>query len=318
MPVSPKVRLVQIAADHDGQRLDNFLMSQLKGVPRSMIYRIIRKGEVRVNGGRSKPTHKLALGDEVRVPPVRTGEKAGPARIPDSVMQRLAEAEIYRSDDLIVIDKPAGLAVHAGSGLSFGVIEAMRQLHGAPELELVHRLDRETSGCLVLARNRQALLSLQEVFAGNQIDKRYLALVPAPWPHGRVEVDAPLRKNVQRGGERMVEVDETGKAARTEFVDLERYGPATMVEARLFTGRTHQIRVHAAHIANPVAGDGKYGDKKFNARLAQLGLKRLFLHAHRLTLPTVDGDSVVINAPMPEALSEVLNACRAAGKSSRR
>lgn len=310
MSSTPQVRNVTIDQKNDGQRLDNFLLGQLKGVPRTMIYRIVRKGEVRINGGRAKPSSKLSLGDQVRIPPVRVSQP-GKVSIPDGVLERLANAEIYRNNDVLVIDKPAGLAAHAGSGLPFGVIEAMRKLHGDDNLDLVHRLDRETSGCLVLARNRQALLRLQEVFRGDQIDKRYMLLVESPWTHGRTLVDAPLMKNALRGGERMVEVCEEGKTARTEFVDLDRYGKTVLLEARLFTGRTHQIRVHAAHLGNPVAGDEKYGDRAFNKRMAARGLDRLFLHSHRLTLPTMDGDSVMINAPLPDSLSAVLDQCRA-------
>ena len=277
-----QVRTVTVDAGHHGQRIDNYLATLLKGVPRSLIYRVLRRGEVRVNKGRIKPDYRLRQGDQIRIPPVRVASP-GTASVPDAVCQRLAEATLYEDDDILVLAKPSGLAVHAGSGLSFGVIEALRQSRPQlPFLELVHRLDRETSGCLLLAKSRPVLLALQEQLKGTEMSKRYLALTQGHWSRESQVVTVPLRKNVLSGGERMVMVSEDGRQSRTEFNVMTTYADATLVEARLHTGRTHQIRVHAAHCGHPLAGDAKYGDVLFNKRLRNEGLKRLFLHAHRL------------------------------------
>ncbi|NNF68107.1 MAG: RluA family pseudouridine synthase [Gammaproteobacteria bacterium] len=276
-----RARLVDIDAGDAGQRIDNFLLRTLKGVPRSRIYRILRRGEVRVNGGRIKASHRLAAGDKVRIPPLRLPMR-GQTRVPDSLCRQLKQAIIAEDDRLMVINKPAGLAVHAGSGLSFGVIEAMRQLKPAcKNLELVHRLDRETSGCLMIAKTRDELKGLHELLRAGQVEKRYLALLSGRLKEDRVVCDASLRA-VRRSGMRHVEVDPGGRESRSEFIRLQNFRSATLVEVLLETGRTHQIRVHAAHLGVPVAGDDRYGDRGANKQFARSGLKRLFLHAHAL------------------------------------
>ncbi len=304
---APAARVVTVDDDQDGQRIDNFLARILKGVPKSHIYRVLRKGEVRVNKGRVKPEYRLRAGDQVRVPPVRTAERAA-SRIPDSLCRELEAAVLYEDADVLVVNKPSGIAVHAGSGLRFGIIEALRQAR--PQLsflELVHRLDRETSGCLLLAKNRPALNALHEQLRTGQVEKRYLALVAGAWQGGKRTVSAPLRKNALRGGERVVAVDETGKEAVTHFSLVQNFPVAALVEASIDTGRTHQIRVHAAHIGHPLAGDDKYGDDAFNRRLRGLGLKRLFLHAHALAFERPGGQGELhVSAPLGEDLKQVL------------
>jgi 23S rRNA pseudouridine955/2504/2580 synthase len=302
------VRLLRVDAAAAGQRIDNYLLAQLKGAPRSLIYRILRRGEVRVNKGRVKPSHRLAAGDQVRLPPVRLGPERAPAQPSPAAAARLAEAVLYEDDQVLVLDKPAGMAVHGGSGISLGVIETLRALRPGAELELVHRLDRDTSGCLLIAKRRSALRRLHAQLREGRVDKRYLVLLAGRLPRRVVEVRAPLRKNLLRGGERMVQVDEAeGKPARTIFRTVQALGPLTLAEAELDTGRTHQIRVHAASLGAPVAGDEKYGDAAANARLRALGLKRLFLHAAALSFRPLDDEPPVhAEAPLPAALVEVV------------
>lgn len=300
-----RVQMVEIDAEDADQRIDNYLLRILKGVPRSRIYRLLRKGEVRVNRGRVRADYRLAAGDQVRIPPVTTAAaKAGPGPAPG---RQLAGRILYEDDRLLVVDKPAGMAVHGGSGLSFGVIEALRAARPeAKFLELVHRLDRETSGCLILAKRRSALRALHEQLRENRMDKRYFALVRGRVA-GRQRVDAPLRRNQLRGGERMVQVAEDGKPARTDFSLAESLPGASLVEAVLHTGRTHQIRVHAAHLGHPLAGDDKYGDPDFNRALKARGLNRLFLHAHLIAFDhPATGERVQVSAPLDAELHGVL------------
>ena len=276
----PVVQCVSISTEQAGQRIDNFLLRFLKGVPKSRIYRLLRKGEVRVNKGRIKPEYRLKSGDQVRIPPVRVAQST-PASPGVQSVQKLADTILYEDERLLVLNKPAGMAVHGGSGLSYGVIEALRVLRPqAPYLELVHRLDRDTSGCLMIAKRRSELRMLHELLRKGEIDKRYLLLAQGNWSQGPYRVNAALEKNLLRGGERLVRVDEEGKTALTHFHFLDSYQGASLMEADLKTGRTHQIRVHAAHAGHPLAGDDKYGDKDFNRQMRRLGLKRLFLHAH--------------------------------------
>lgn len=298
---------VEIGAAEAGQRIDNFLLTRLKGVPRSRIYRLLRKGEVRVNGKRAKPTQRIEEGDRVRIPPVRTAVR-GPVRVPDGALEQIRAAVIHEEADLLVLDKPPGMAVHAGSETPWGVIEALRAARpDEPFLELAHRLDRGTSGCLLFARSRSALLALQAALSDPETTKRYLGLVRGPWPDGVRVVDAPLRRNVLQGGERMVQVDPNGKAAVTRFKVLELMKGYALMEASLETGRTHQIRVHAASVGSPVAGDERYGDPEFNRRLRRLGLRRLFLHAQSLSLRMGDRQ-LDVETPLPEDLRQVLQA----------
>lgn len=301
--------MVSVDPERAGQRLDNFLLSQLKGAPRSLVYRLLRTGQVRVNKGRVKAAYRLEAGDQVRIPPVRLDEPKAAETPPDQRLRELEARILYEDGRLLVVNKPAGMAVHGGSGLSYGVIEALRALRPAESsLELVHRLDRDTSGCLLVAKRRAMLRWLHELIRKNAVEKRYLALVAGEMPQKTLDVDAPLRKNTLMGGERVVRVDPEGKPSRTQFRRLRRLPGATLVEARLLTGRTHQIRVHAAHLGLPLLGDGKYGDREANAALRKLGLRRLFLHACALTFELPDGAGRFhIEAPLDAELQEVLD-----------
>lgn len=313
---APAVQFIEITDSNAGQRIDNFLLSLQKGVPKSRIYRAIRKGEVRVNKGRIKATYKLQLNDIVRLPPLRISTKVVSSHLSDSLRQILTDSILFEDDDLLVINKPSGLAVHAGSKINQGVIEALKLLRPElPFLELIHRLDRDTSGCLLLAKNRISLLEVQDQFRDHTIDKRYLTLMKGAWLQGEKEVNAPLLKqSMPTDGDRMVRVDAAGKSARTLFIprDLYRNGQgeaiAQFTEVVLYTGRTHQIRVHSAHIGHPLAADDKYGNRLFNRSLRPLGLKRLFLHAWQLTIqhPT-SGQPLHLEAPLPTELSDFLN-----------
>lgn len=302
------MELVRIGEDEAGQRLDNFLLARLKGVPKSHVYRLLRKGEVRVNKGRAKPDYRLAAGDQVRLPPVRRPE---PGAVPPrgrSAGLKLEDRILHEDDRLIVLDKPTGIAVHGGSGLSHGVIEALRAARPeAPYLELVHRLDRETSGCLLIAKRRSMLRALHALLREGKVEKRYLALVKGRWEMGQVRLEDRLRKTV-RGGERMVTVDETGKAAASIFRPVEIGSAASLLEVKIMTGRTHQIRVQAAEAGHPLAGDERYGDREYNRRMKALGLERLFLHAASVGWEgPVSGEWRVFSAPLPDDLREVLS-----------
>ncbi|MBT8136652.1 MAG: RluA family pseudouridine synthase [Gammaproteobacteria bacterium] len=306
----PRARTVTVAEDFAGQRVDNFLARELRGVPRSRIYRILRRGEVRVNRGRVRPGHRLEAGDLVRIPPLRLATPGNDA-LPPALSRRLTDAVIYEDQRLLVMDKPAGVAVHGGSGLSHGVIEALRKLRtDCHSLELVHRLDRETSGCLMIAKKRSELRALHELLRNGAMEKRYLALLARRLPEDLVVVDTPLRV-VRRNGERFAEVAADGRPAHTEFRRLQNFRHATLVEVLLGTGRTHQIRAHAASIGNPVAGDERYGDAGANKRFAQGGLRRLFLHAHALRFERPhNGEDFQVSAPLPDDLREVLDSLK--------
>lgn len=302
-----RVSREKISDRHAGQRLDNWLATRLKGVPRSHVYRLLRTGQVRVNGGRAKPGYRLEAGDEVRVPPVRQAPKTKVPKAEPSLLDRLAGAVIYEDESLLVLDKPAGLPVHAGSGVRLGLIEALQQARPDQQLDLVHRLDRETSGCLVLAKRRDVLGELHQLLRDGGVTKQYLLLTRGRWPGGARTVNEPLAADRVRSGERMVEVSEGGRRAVTHFEPAETRGDATLVRATLDTGRKHQIRVHAAHAGFPVAGDRKYGDDEFNRRMKALGLRRVFLHAQRLAFTLADGREVDVSAPLPEELKLVLD-----------
>lgn len=299
---------VEVTEASAGQRLDNFLRGQLKGVPKTHIYRIIRKGEVRVNKGRIKPDYKLQLGDFVRIPPVRVSEQGEQPKINKGLALSLENAILYEDDQLMVINKPSGLAVHGGSGLQFGLIEALRKIR--PEqrmLELVHRLDRDTSGCVMVAKKRSMLKFLHEALRGDSVHKYYKALVVGRWPNRKKQVDASLQKNVLKSGERMVTVSAEGKKSKTLFQVCSSYPGYTLVEAKPITGRTHQIRVHCRHAGFPIVGDEKYGDEATNKAMKQLGFKRLFLHAERLEIPRPNAEQpLVITAPLDRELVSVL------------
>lgn len=312
-PVSTRpgngVSFVEVTDAHAGQRIDNFLLRHLKGVPKSKIYRIVRKGEVRVNKGRVKAEYKLCEGDVIRVPPVRVAEEKARLGVSESLHQLLTSSILFEDDRLMVINKPSGLAVHGGSGINQGLIEALRVMR--PELrflELVHRLDRDTSGCIMIAKKRSMLRFLHEQLRTGKVDKRYLALVAGRWPNRRKIVTAPLLKNTLRSGERMVNVSPEGKKSTTEFAIVQRYPQATLVEARPVTGRTHQIRVHALHVGNALLGDDKYGDQTACQNFKNKGLKRLFLHAASLRVPMPEDEKDLnISAALSPELQSVLD-----------
>jgi len=311
--VSAGVRTVVVAEDRDGQRLDNFLLGQLKGAPRSLVYKIVRSGQVRINGKRAKADSRVAGGDEIRIPPVRLGEPGEARPPPESMLRRLAESIVFEDRNLLALNKPSGIAVHGGSGISVGVIEALRALRPDESFELVHRLDRDTSGVLIVAKRRAALLELQALLREGDDEeapnKKYLALLVGKMPSGTMTVEAPLQKSVLQGGERMVRVAPDGKPSVSHFRLIERRGGHSFCEVRIETGRTHQIRVHAAHLGHPVAGDEKYGEREANKRLLeQAGLKRLFLHAASMEF-ALDGGKTpyLINAPLADDLKAVLD-----------
>jgi len=303
------VRHVGIDAQEQGQRLDRVLGRLLPGVPRSRIFRLIRRGEVRVNGRRASPEQRLAAGDSLRLPPVRELAPDAPRRVPAGMIQSIEHAVIHEDERLLVLDKPGGIAVHGGSGLSFGVIEALRASRPGETLELAHRLDRDTSGLLLVSKKSSALRALHGLLRDGAVQKSYLALVAGHWNLGHKRIDAPLRTDLRVGGERTVKVDPHGKHSLTEFKLIEHYGArASLIEAIIHTGRTHQIRVHAAFCAHPVAGDAKYGDAAFNESLATLGLTRMFLHAHSLSFAWPDGGAEhSFSAPLPPPLRALLD-----------
>lgn len=293
-----------------GQRLDNYLARRLKGVPRTLIYRILRTGEVRVNGRRARPDYRVTPGDRVRIPPLRREGKSDTRAPSKSLREFVAKAIIYEDADLIVVNKPAGVAVHGGSGLSFGVIEALRATRPElAELELVHRLDRETSGCLLIAKRRAVLRELHALLREREMQKTYLALLVGRWPFGRKTIDLPLKTNLKQGGERVVRVHAAGQEAVSTFEPVQHFGKlATLVSVSIGTGRTHQIRVHAAHAGYPIAGDEKYGDREKDARLREHGLSRMFLHAHSLRFARRNvREPFSIEAPLPEELQTLLD-----------
>lgn len=316
---SLEARLVTVGAHEAGQRLDNFLLAQLKGVPKSRIYRMLRTGEVRVNKGRAKPMQRIAAGDVVRIPPLRMAEREVPA-LPPQRVQAMRDAVLYEDEHLLILNKPPGLAVHGGSGVPYGLIELARASWShLPGLELAHRLDRDTSGCLVLSKHREALLGVQRQLVEKTSHKAYLALLMGTWRGGARRIEAPLLKNELQGGERVVRVDARGKLAVSVFEPIERFDRlATLARVRIETGRTHQIRVHAQHMGHPLAGDDKYGDEGFNRQMKALGLARIFLHAEQLEfLHPVTECTLRVSAPLPDDLSLVLGRLRAEASGGR-
>jgi len=297
------VRYVTVGED-GGQRIDNYLLRELRGLPKSRIYRMLRKGEVRVNGARVKPAHRLAAGDQVRLPPVRGLPGAGgaaEAHVGQAVLDTLAGSIVFEDEALLVLNKPAGMPVHGGSGLSFGVIEALRRLRPDASLELAHRLDRDTSGCLLVAKSRPMLKVLHDALRAREVKKDYALVVLGRWSRRVTTVQLPLLRYLTASGERRVRVAEDGKVSRTDFSIREAAAGATLLDARLHTGRTHQIRVHTAASGHPVAGDGKYAAPDQLERARQAGVRRLCLHAASLSLE-IDGARRRFEAPVPEAL----------------
>ncbi|MGL4564085.1 MAG: 23S rRNA pseudouridine(955/2504/2580) synthase RluC [Halioglobus sp.] len=310
-PANHGVHNLSVGEDSAGQRLDNFLVRELKGVPKTRLYRALRKGEIRVNKGRVKADYRLAAGDSVRIPPLRRPSPSEPTPLPRYWVQQIGLRVVYEDDSLLVINKPSGLAVHGGSGLSFGLIESLRQLRPADRyLELVHRLDRDTSGLIMIARRPAMLRELHRQLREDKVDKRYLALVAGKWPASLRMVEAPLEKNVLQSGERMVRVAREGKRSVTEFKVVERFDGATLVEAKPVTGRTHQIRVHARHAGFPLLGDDKYSDERSAALTRALELQRLFLHARSLRLLLPESGPLALEAALDPDLENILNKLR--------
>lgn len=311
-----KVTFVTIDEDQAGQRIDNFLITFLKGVPKSAVYKILRKGEVRVNKKRAKPLYKLQANDEIRIPPIRTAEKE--QQVPDSIhkldkVTQLQDNILFEDNYLMVINKPSGLAVHGGSGLSFGLIEAIRALRPEEKsLELVHRLDRDTSGCILISKKRSILKGLHEQLREKTMEKNYWALVKGEWSAKNKSVTEPLKKNTLQSGERVVRVDaEEGKPSHTRFRVLERFEGATLVQASPVTGRTHQIRVHTQCKGHPIACDDKYGDTEFDSAMRDKGLNRLFLHAKELRFihPKLE-TTIHVEAPIDDNLAKCIENLR--------
>ena len=303
--VVTKVRKIRIDAEQAGQRIDNFLRRELPGLPKGRLYRILRRGEVRVNGGRIRAEYKLVEGDEVRVPPARIrSEGDAPA---EGAANRILDCVIYEDKKLLVVDKPSGVAVHGGSGINHGVIELLR--HARPDLRdlsLAHRLDRETSGCLVLAKRRSALRKLHAMFREGVVEKNYLGLAVGDWQLGEQLIDKPLLVEHRRGGERHVVVSSGGKSAQTRVALSRTFGKYSLLQCSPQTGRTHQIRVHLQHLGFPLAGDERYGDEEENRRAKKFGLKRLFLHAQSIAFPDDSGNEMHFTAPLADDLERFL------------
>lgn len=303
------VQFIEVDAEYAGQRIDNFLLTRLKGVPKSAIYKVLRKGEVRVNKGRIKPEYKLNAGDVVRVPPMVVAAENEPVSVKLTMVKTLESYILFEDNELIVLNKPSGMAVHGGSGLQFGAIEALRALRPqAKFMELVHRLDRDTSGCLLIAKKRSILTALHEQLRDKVVEKKYWALVAGQWDAKVKKVTEPLKKNTLQSGERIVRVDEKdGKPSETRFRILQRYAEGTLLEAFPVTGRTHQIRVHTACKGHPIACDDKYGDNTFTSEMNALGLNRLFLHAKLISFNhPVKGERLTFEAPLDKPLAVAL------------
>lgn len=303
-----RVKSITIGAEKAGQRVDNFLFSAIKGVPKTRIYRALRKGEVRVNKKRVKAEYRLQEDDILRIPPFRVGESKEPMRVGPRILTLLKESILYEDNDLLIVNKPAGIAVHGGTGSNFGVIEALRQLYPqAKLLELAHRLDKGTSGCLVIAKKSSVLKELHHLFRDHLVEKRYWALVKGTWQGKAQVVTAPLRKSELGKGERIVRVDKQGRSALTHIRPLRKFNEAALVEASPKSGRTHQIRVHCAEIGHPIACDDKYGDADFNRQMRQKGLHRMFLHAQSLAFELSAGKKIKVEAPLPKELDHIIS-----------
>jgi 23S rRNA pseudouridine955/2504/2580 synthase len=307
--VATPVRKVAIDGERAGQRIDNFLRTELPGLPKGRIYRILRRGEVRVNGGRVKAEYKLQEGDEVRIPPARIRAEGAPPS--NKMATDMLEHVLFEDKRLLVINKPTGVAVHGGSGISHGVIELLR--HARPDLKdlsLVHRIDRETSGCLVMAKRRSALRELHARFREGTVEKNYMALVVGNWQLGEQLIDAPLWVQHRQNGERHVVVNsKNGKSAQTDVSLSRLYGAYSLMQCAPATGRTHQIRVHLDHVEYPILGDERYGDDDANSKAKKLGLRRLFLHAQSIAFPDESGNEHHFTAPLAADLEQFLGKC---------
>lgn len=304
------VRAETVTAEHAGRRIDNYLLQLLKPAPKSLVYKLLRSGQVRVNGGRCKPDYRLNGGDVLRIPPV-VAVAPGEVHIPDARLAQLEAAVLFEDAHFLIVDKPAGLACHGGTGVGYGVIEIARRLRpGVARLDLAHRLDRDTSGCLILTKQVDVLRGLHEEIRERQMDKRYVALLRGHVSPDIKSISAALESNREQGAEKRARVKDDGKASQTIVERVESVGPHSLVHLRLVTGRMHQIRAHAQHIGHSVAGDRHYGDEDFNREMAGLGLKRLFLHAASIGFET-GGRQLAVEAPLPEELAQVLAALRA-------
>src|SRR3990167_856656 len=303
-----QIQYIKVVDEYSKQRIDNFLINHLKSVPKSRIYRLIRKGEISVNKKRIKVFYRILTGDIIKLPPLFLNQTAQQAPPSQTTIDLLAKRILYEDENLLILNKPSGLSVHAGSTVRIGVIEAMRHLYlKLPHLELAHRLDSETSGCLILAKKRRILREIHALLREGKITKIYWALTQGKWKKSELRVNLPLHKDYHEGGKHVVEVNPAGKQALTEFYPIQLFKCATLVEVKLLTGRTHQIRVHAAHLQHPIAGDDRYGDTQFNQLMHQYGLKRMFLHARSIdfTLPSLKQRITVI-APLDPELNSFL------------
>lgn len=301
---------IVIGPDQADRRIDNYLLAHLKTIPKSRIYQMLRRGEVRANGGRIKPDYRLQQGDVIRIPPVFEQPRSDPGKPPGRLVEKIRTCVIHEDERLVVVNKPAGLVVHAGTGSFFGVIELLRGLYGPGQtLHLVHRLDKETSGCLLIAKNMVVLRRVNRALKNGEVKKEYDALVQGCLRKKHLRVSTPLQRHRNRQGEGQVRTAESGKSAMSEFSTVKVFRDATRVKVRTATGRTHQIRVHAGSIGHPLAGDGKYGDREFNRKMRTLGLKRMFLHAGKLSVPALEQTGEYqFSAPLPADLEAVLGA----------
>lgn len=301
------VQYITVEAEYAEQRIDNFLITKLKGLPKTRVYRILRKGEVRVNKKRVQPSYRLQVGDHIRIPPMYLETKI-PLAPSQYIVATLAERILFEDKNFLIINKPTGIPVHGGSQVKSGVVETLRTIYPKlPQLELAHRLDSDTSGCLILAKKRSILREMHDLFRSGTVHKIYWALTKGEWQESELIVDVPLQKNLLVGGERIVKMHKEGKQSLTVFKPLQSFTTATLVEATLHTGRTHQIRVHAQYRGHPIAGDEKYGDREFNKEMRGYGLRRLFLHAYQVefTLPST-GQHVSVTAPLEPELTACL------------
>ena len=300
---------ISVSPEQAGRRIDNFLLAHLKTIPKSRIYQMLRRGEVRANGGRIKPDYRLQPGDDIRIPPLFEQARTDRGKPPGRLVEIIKTCVIHEDERLVVVNKPAGLAVHAGSGSVFGVIELLRELYRPEQtLHLAHRLDKETSGCLLIAKNMVVLRQVNRALKNGAVKKEYDALLQGRLQDANIRVTTPLRRHRNRHGEGQVRTDESGKSAMTEFSTVKVFRDATHVKVRTATGRTHQIRVHAGSIGHPLAGDGKYGDRDFNRKMRTAGLKRMFLHAGKLSVPALkETGKYRFAAPLPADLEGVLN-----------
>ena len=311
MPPRSSVQTIVIGPEHAGRRLDNYLMFFLGKLPKSLIYNIIRRGEVRVNSSRARPRQRLQSGDKIRIPPLDMDNRTTPV-ISTRRLEQVQHAILFEDEHLMILNKPSGIAVHSGTGLKYGVVDVVRSLRAEIDgIELAHRLDRETSGCLVLAKDPPTLRDIQTLLRRGEVEKSYVALLKGGLGRDDVRITENLRSVRDGKGERRTRISADGRPAETRLASLERFSGTTLVAVELLTGRTHQIRSHAAHIGHPVAGDRRYGDPDFNKALRDFGLRRLFLHANRIRFQLPGSKSALcIEAPMPDELNKVLDSLR--------